>query len=184
MEHPDHSQLTDSELVELYRQGDTRGFEVLLGRYEKPLLRFAARYDPSRAQDIVQEVFLRLVREPAKLDGVENVSAWLYRVARNQAIDESRKETRMARREQLAAVPEAGTAASSSFEVDEMADLVATKLMGLPPRQRDVLILKIQESKTYREIGEVTGLSTSNVGYLIHQGLRTLACELRLAGVL
>ena len=71
----------------------------------------------------------------------------------------------------------------SPLESGELADVVATKLLGLPPRQRDVLILKVQEEKSYREIGEITGLTTSNVGYLIHQGLKTLASELHAAGV-
>ena len=89
----------------------------------------------------------------------------------------------MERREHLAAVPELQVPTSSPVETGEVADLVATKLLGLPPRQRDVLILKIQEEKSYRQISEITGLSMSNVGYLIHQGLKSLATELRAAGV-
>ena len=170
--------------MERYRHGDVAAFEEILERYERPLLRYASRYDAAGAQDLVQEVFLRLVRDAPRLEPIENLSAWLYRVARNLAIDESRKEKRMARRHELAAVPEAQGASSSPFEVEEMADVVATKLMALPPRQRDVLVLKIQESKTYRQISEITGLSTSNVGYLIHQGLKSLARELRVAGVI
>jgi RNA polymerase sigma-70 factor (ECF subfamily) len=104
-------------------------------------------------------------------------------VARNPAIDEARKEARMERRHRIAAVSEVQPPAAEATETQETAELVAAKLLDLPSRERDVLILKIQEQKSYREISEITGLSTSNVGYLIHHGLKQLASELRSAGI-
>jgi RNA polymerase sigma factor (sigma-70 family) len=183
--------LTDRELLTRHLQGDASAFREILDRHEKPLLRFAARYrrggnlDGARewAQDIVQEAFLRLLREARSLDSVENVSAWLYRVARNLAIDEKRKEVRMERRHRFAAAAESAAPPPSEEERREVAEVVTRKLLGLPANQRDVLILKIQEGKTYREISEITGLTPSNVGYLIHHGLRSLAGELRTAGL-
>jgi RNA polymerase sigma-70 factor (ECF subfamily) len=183
--------LTDRELLERYLAGDVSAFAELIDRHEKPLVRFAARYrhgtsfDGGRewAEDIVQETFLRLLRESRSLDGVQNLSAWLDRVARNLAIDTNRKEMRMERRHRLAAAAELQPAAPCSEEAREVGEIVARKLLGLPPNQRDVLILKIQEGKSYREISEITGLSASNVGYLIHHGLKKLAGELRTAGI-
>jgi RNA polymerase sigma factor (sigma-70 family) len=174
---------SDNDLLRRYQEGDITAFEAILERHEKTLLRYAARYRPDLAQDIVQEVFLRLVREAGRLDGVTNLSAWLYRVTRNLAIDEARKEQRMERRQRLAAVPEVQAPAALPAETKEVAEIVAAKLMELPHRQRDVLILKIQEAKSYREISEITGLSPSNVGYLIHHGLKALAGSLRAAGI-
>jgi RNA polymerase sigma-70 factor (ECF subfamily) len=180
--------MDDLELLRRFQGGEVSAFEALLERYEQPLLRYVARYQPrgaqDLAQDLVQEVFLRLVRETPRLNGVENLSAWLYRVARNIAIDAARKEERMERRNQLAASPEVLEPPESAVEKDEVAQIVAAKLMGLPPQQRDVLILKIQEQKSYREISAITGLTPSNVGYLIHRGLKSLAGELRTAGVI
>lgn len=182
-------ELTDQELLSRYLNGDVGGFEAILERYEKPLLRFAARYRPGAkgdtgwAEDIVQEVFLRLVKEGSKLNSVKNVSAWLYRVARNLAIDEARKEIRMERRHRLAAEVEVVAPPPSQAETGEVSGIVTEKLLRLPPNQRDVLILKVQEGKTYREISEITGLSTSNIGYLVHHGLKALASELRTAGI-
>ena len=199
----------DRELLRRYRAGDPRAFAVLLERHEGELLRFAARYARAGArdiaQDIVQETFLRLIRACApggavpegghSSDGhssddhpsdgreIENLSAWLYRVTRNLAIDEARKEQRMENRQHQAAVSEVHRDPTPSVERDELALVVEAKLDGLPTRQRDVLILKIQEEKSYREISTITGLSVSNVGYLIHQGLKTLASELRTAGI-
>lgn len=175
---------SDRVLLERFTGGDVRAFELLLERHERPLLRFAARYAPHAAQDLVQEAFLRLVREASALDGVTRVSAWLYRVVRNLAIDEARKEERRMERHKLVAVPERLDPGPAPAESRETAEIVAEKLLGLPEKQRDVLVLRIQEEKSYRQISEITGMTTSYVGYLIHQGLRTLASELRTAGVL
>ena len=175
--------MTDHELLERYRQGDVAAFEALLARYEGPLLRYAARYRSHMAQDLVQEVFLRLVREAPKLNGVANLSAWLYRVAHNLAIDDARKEERMETRHQLAAAPEAQPPVTTTVERTEVAQVVNEKIQGLPSKQRAVLTLKLQEQKSYKEISAITGLTVSNVGYLIHQALKGLAGELRRAGV-
>lgn len=183
--------VTDRELLERYLGGDVSAFEAIIDRHEKPLLRFAARYrqglgqDGARewAQDTVQEVFLRLVREAPSLRAVENLSAWLYRVARNLSIDEARKEIRMERRHQLAAGTELQAPPPLEEERREIAEIVSDRLHGLPQNQRDVLLLKIQEGKSYKEIAEITGLTPSNVGYLIHHGLKALAHTLRAAGV-
>lgn len=178
--------LNDRELLERYRSGDLDAFEIILERHEAPLLRYAGRYGRSRAQDIVQEAFLRLVREcrsPSRTETIEHLPAWLYQVTRNLAIDAARKEERMERREQWAAVSEVEPPGTPDVETRELVDVVEEKLHGLPPKERDVLILRIREQRSYREISSITGLTTSNVGYLIHKGLESLAAELRTAGV-
>ena len=173
--------------MERYLKGDVTAFEQILGRYEKPLLRFVTRYRGGHGldgtEDVVQEVFLRFLKDARNLERVENISAWLYRVARNLAIDKAKKETRMDKRHRLTAAPEVQAPATPEAEKEEVAGIVTEKLLRLPPNQRDVLILKVQEGKSYREISEITGLTSSNVGYLIHQGLKALASDLRTAGV-
>ena len=89
----------------------------------------------------------------------------------------------MERRYRLVASEEMGAPPPCDEERREVAGIVTEKLFGLPPNQRDVLILKIHENKSYREISEITGLTLSNVGYLVHCGLKALARELRTAGV-
>ncbi len=177
--------MTDRELLDRYRGGDISAFDALMARFEGPLLRFVSRYRAHAAQDLVQEVFLRLIRESDSggLAEVNNLSAWLYRVARNLAIDDARKEERMEARHQFAAAPEAQPASSVSVETKEIAEVVTEKILGLPQKQRDVLVLKLQEERSYKEISAITGLTVSNVGYLIHQGLKGLAGELKRAGV-
>jgi RNA polymerase sigma-70 factor (ECF subfamily) len=183
--------LTDRELLESYLAGDVSAFEAILGRYEKPLLRFLARcragmgQDGARewAQDTVQEVFLRLIHQARELQQVDNLSAWLFRVARNLTIDEARKEIRMERRHQVVASAQAAFELPPDEERREIADIVTENLEELPAGQKAVLVLKIQEGKSYKEIAEITGLTISNVGYLIHHGLKNLGGRLRAAGV-
>ena len=62
--------------------------------------------------------------------------------------------------------------------------LVASKLHDLPAEQRDVLVLKVQEQKTYQEIADVLGLTRDRVTQLVHSGLSSLARELQAAGIL
>ena len=89
----------------------------------------------------------------------------------------------MERRYRLVAETQMDAPPASALEQRELTEIVTEKLFGLPANQRDVLILKIQEGKSYREISEITGLSTSNVGYLIHHGLKALASQLKTAGL-
>lgn len=179
--------LTDRELLSRYLEGDVSAFEGLLDRYESPLLRFAARYrrgGKDGARDIVQEVFLRLIQKAGSLRAEENLSPWLYRVARNLAIDQERKDSRMEKYHRLAAAREVQEPPVPRAETLETAGIVAERLHRLPANQRDVLVLKVQEGKSYREISEITGLTTSNIGYLIHHGLKRLSRDLRKAGVI
>lgn len=150
-------------------------------RYEGPLVGYAARLvgDLERGRDIAQDAFLRLCREcPEKT--ADRVAAWLYTVCRNRALDIRKKERRMtALPAETAAVPAANGAdpALLAEQRDEAAN-ARSLLDRLPENQQEVIRLKIEHGLKYREISEVTGLSVSNVGYLLHQGLRALRQEM------
>jgi RNA polymerase sigma-70 factor (ECF subfamily) len=149
----------------------------LLLRYEGPLLKYAQRlmHCPDRARDVVQETFLRLCREPA-IARESHIAEWLFTVCRNYALDVKRKEQRMI----PVASAELGNTQSPQLLPDqqaahhETANRVLELVQDLPQNQQSVLMLKFQGSLSYKEIAGVTGLSVSNVGYLIHQGLTTL----------
>jgi len=80
-----------------YRAGDVSAFERLVARYEKPIWNFLRRSvrDPATAEDLLQEVFLRLIKsvgEPqAEWRGAAKLSTWLYTVARNLCVDHARR---------------------------------------------------------------------------------------------
>ena len=148
-----------------------------LDRYEGELTRYARKItgDLERARDVVQETFLRLCREtPAGMDG--HLAEWLFTVCRNKALDVRRKESRMTTLADVSNCdsqtrePSPGTLA----ETRDAAGRILELMDRLPENQQEVLRLKFQNSLSYREISRVTGLSVTNVGFLIHRGLKTL----------
>jgi len=160
-----------------------------LARFETPLIAYATRLsgDAERARDVVQETFLKLC---ATREGeVEHkLGEWLYTVCRNLALDSRRKESVM--NTAGGAGEETSVLARSSGEADgpageaERRDSVSRVLGALerlPANQREVLRLKFQHGLSYREIAGVTELSVTNVGFLIHRGLKSLRARLGVA---
>jgi RNA polymerase sigma-70 factor (ECF subfamily) len=179
--------LSDRRDLEAYLSGDVGAFERLVVRYQGSLLRYAGRLlgDGDRAQDAVQETFVRLIREARTLRRREDIGAWLFRVCRNTVVDGARKEARMRRTHERAAVYQpTGNGESDPLANQETYQVVTRELDRLPDNQRDVLILRVQQRKSYSEISAITGLSSGNVGYLVHHGLRNLARRLKAAGVI
>jgi RNA polymerase sigma-70 factor (ECF subfamily) len=140
-----------------------------LDLYESRLLRYATwvLHDGDIAREVVQETFLRLCREENSKVG-DHVAQWLFTVCRNLAFDTRKKEARM--------IPlhDVDIGVDSNLEQRETAGEIFKLLEGLPKNQREVVVLKFQCDLSYKEISEVTRLSVTNVGFLIHTALRTI----------
>ena len=154
---------------------------ALVRRFELPLLQYAGRIVrcPDRARDVVQDTFLRLLERgpgPAALADGNAAARWLFTVCRNRALDVCRKEHRMtyldpdADREPPS--PDPGPAETMARK--ETASALLRLVESLPPRQQEVVQLKFQNGLSYQEISEVTQLSVSNVGFLLHRALKAL----------
>lgn len=174
---------------------------ALLDRYERPLIRYACSIvgDLDSARDVVQETFIKFAQggmrrttndEARMTNGAEtptpisesrppNPEAWLFTVTRNRALDHLRKHSRIIPMEipddRQSEVP--GPAAA--IEQRESATSIFDLLDALSPNQREVIRLKFQNDLTYREIAEITQLSVTNVGFLLHAGLKKLRALLR-----
>lgn len=180
--------MTDRDLLRAYADtSDTDSLGVFFGRYQDPLVRFASRLlgDPDAAQDVVQETFLQVARHPRKLLDVESCHNWLLKVARNIGITQLRRKAR-AKRHAGAVAARAQEAAetretekSEAIEIEEMRARVRAEVERLGPRYRELLLLKVQEDKSYKEIAEITGLSVTNVGYLLHMAMKDLSRKLQ-----
>jgi RNA polymerase sigma-70 factor (ECF subfamily) len=110
----------------------------------------------------------------------DHVTAWLYTVCRNRALDIRNKEGRMKplpANVSEVAHPHGADPAILAEDRDE-AGFARTILDRLPANQQEVIRLKVEHGLSYRQISEVTGLSVSNVGYLLHHGLAALRREL------
>ena len=149
-----------------------RWLQAAVSRFEAALTHYAARLvGGERAKDVVQDTFLSLCKQRRE-DIEPRLGAWLFTVCRNRALDVLRKEQRLVPLERERAAP--GLA-----EVKLEAQQAIAALQMLPPNQQRVIRLKLQSGLSYKEIAEATGLSVSNVGYLIHVGLKTLRQKLR-----
>lgn len=147
-----------------------------VARYERPLCQYAYRMTGNfeTARDAVQDTFLKLCREDALAP--DHLAPWLFRVCRNRCIDILRKEKPMQALTDAQAdvLPAPGHSPAEEAGLRESVSLLLQKLAELPARQAEVIRLKFQHQMSYREIAQVTALSESNVGYLIHVGIQTL----------
>jgi RNA polymerase sigma factor (sigma-70 family) len=166
---------------------DAAWIEACVARWERPLTQYAWRIlgDDDAARDVVQDAFLRLCRQ-LRADVEHRLVEWLFTVVRNCAIDHLRKERPM---HQLAepghAEPTApATVPSARLEQHEAADGLLSALARLPRNQQECIRLKFQQGLSYQEISRVTALSVTNVGYLIHIGIKTLRERLASADAL
>lgn len=141
-----------------------------LDTYERPLIRYATWIlrDLETAREVVQETFLRLCKEqdPSRVSG--HLGQWLYTVCRNLAFDVRKKEARMT------PLDDRDIGVDSTLHRNEAAGDVFRLLNGLPKNQREVVYLKFQCDLSYKEISEITKLSVTNVGFLLHTALKTL----------
>jgi RNA polymerase sigma factor (sigma-70 family) len=150
--------------------------QMLLRRFELPLLQFATRItgDRERARDVVQETFVKFQN-----NGVfqkPEPATWLFTVCRNGALNVCRKERRMQYLDEN--LIEAGEADQpmpfERLEQKEAAGFLLRIVATLPPRQQEVLQLKFQNDLSYRQIAKITKTTANNVGVLIHAALKTL----------
>ena len=155
-------------------QGVVRDLEPSLLRYALSLTG-----DVEAARDAVQEAFLELVMNASRIDRARP-APWLFTVCRAKAIDRTRRDTRMKARppeemaEQPSLAPPPEAIASGREDAAEAVRLLAM----LPPKEREVVRLRFREGMKYKEIAEVTGMSVSHVGVLIHEALERLRSQL------
>ena len=168
--------------------GGAGGFEAVVESFESPLLRYVIvllRCQQQTAEDVVQEVFLRLHRH-ARIhghDSIEDVSAWLYKVAHNRALDVVRQSTRQRIGQERLGEQTRMTTQNG----DQLADLerreacqrAMAAMHDLPDQLKQVLLLKIIAGMTLRQIAAITGLSVGNAGYRVNKALGILAMKLK-----
>lgn len=154
-----------------------RFVERAMAEHESALIGYATTilHDTELARDVVQDTFLRLcAQSPDKVR--QQLKSWLFTVCRNRALDVLRKQRRVERidevRWQKVAGPEMQP--DEAARRQEQLDKANALLARLTDNQRDVIVLKFQQGLSYKEISRVTGLTTGNIGFLIHTGLKRL----------
>jgi RNA polymerase sigma factor (sigma-70 family) len=146
--------------------------------YESRLIHYARQFvgDWETARDVAQDSFLKLCQQERHKVG-DPPGAWLYRVARNRALDILRHRKRHPQ-DELDGVEE--TLPHPGVETgDDRLPLVWDTLKKLTPKQQEVVRLKFLHGLSYQEIRKVTGLSESNIGFIIHGAVRELRDRLQ-----
>lgn len=149
----------------------------VVARWESDLVRYARHLlgDVERARDVVQDTFLKLCQQDrGQLDG--HLVEWLFTVCRNGALDVRRKEQRMTTMTLDVAMesPDCEPQPDHAAEQRDSTEKILSLLAELSSNQQEVLRLKFQHGLSYREISAVTGLTETNIGFLIHVGIKRL----------
>jgi RNA polymerase sigma-70 factor (ECF subfamily) len=183
-------------------QGSQRrlDFQEVHRLYRPKIFRYLTRLvGPSEAEDLTQEVFLKVSRAIKNFKGGSQVSTWIYKIATNTALDEMRKPSFKrpaaaltaeksgsalrpeAEEEQASSPPELESSmAELSLIQKEMYDCLRSYIDKLPPNYRAVIILSVLEGMKNREIAEILGTSVETVKIRLHRGRSKLVKELEI----
>ena len=156
-----------------------------IDRHEHMLVRYAQQFvhDTDRARDVVQDTFMKLVDQDRKRHRTherltdKHLTKWLFRVCRNRAIDIARKEKRMkfAPSEQFDERLDSGAQAPDAAALaEERQETLLSHIATLTSNQQEVLRLKFHGGLSYQEIADVTGLTKTNVGFILHTAISKL----------
>ena len=180
-------QTSDEELARRFRDGDERAFEELVSRWHEPLLHLAYRLtgDLDAARDLRQMALLQLYRRLGSFRQEARLSTWLYRVVLNLARDRHRvraadERARSGVRSQ-ARINGQRVEPPAEHEVlrQEVVERVSRAVLSLPPREREVLVLRQYHELSFPAIAEVLDAPVTTVKSRMTRGMQHLRSRLR-----
>jgi RNA polymerase sigma-70 factor (ECF subfamily) len=168
----------DRSLLERVRRGDAGGAEELFERYAPALLKFADRMlsDRESAEEVTQEVFVKVISRAHQYDGRAAVSSWLFAIAANACRDRRRRDRRAAvvPLDSVAELPARGEGIEARLAGRERRVAVRKALEGLSEEQREALVLARYHGLPYAEIARVLGISVGAVKTRIFRAVENL----------
>jgi RNA polymerase sigma-70 factor, ECF subfamily len=185
--------MSDAEIMLRVRAGDDAGFNFLIEKYRKPIINFMYRmvHNQAVAEELAQEVFLRVYRSRETYRAEAKFTTWLYRIATNLGVNHAR-DTRHERAAQNVYLdqpdPETGTTpdvadarpgAEDELVRDERMRAIRKHVMALPERQRTAVLMHKYQGLDYKEIGAVLRLSESATKSLLFRAYQTLRERLK-----
>jgi RNA polymerase sigma-70 factor (ECF subfamily) len=187
--------MTDEALMAAYQKGDVAAFAELVARHEKRLWNFVRRFvaDSATAEDLLQEVFLRVVRSAVDWTPSAKFSTWLYTIARNLCTDSARRGA-LRRADSLDQTPQpsrddsgphrieriaGGSGNAEKAAIDrEIAVRVDRAVAELPPEQREVFLMREVMDMSFAEIATATMASEPTVKSRMRYALERLRAAL------
>ena len=185
---------SDEALMSAYRAGDARAFERLVARHEKRVWNFLRRFvrDATTAEDLLQEVFLRVIKSADEWRGAAKFSTWLYTIARNLCVDHAR---RAVHRDAASLdgpahagadadatlhdrIPSTGPGAEALVADREARVKIDRAIAALPPDQREVFLMREVMEMPFAEIAIAVGASEPTVKSRMRYALEKLRAAL------
>jgi RNA polymerase sigma-70 factor (ECF subfamily) len=174
-------QPSDNELMLRFRDGDPRAFETLYRRHRGPLYRYFLRQaDRAQADDLFQELWLKVVKGRARYVPSGSCVAYLYRIAHNVLVDHYRAARRPSELVETLG-PDADDGApwsETEYEAAVLRGMLAAAIDQLPCAQREVLMLHQETELSLEEIGRVVGVSRETVKSRLRYAVRRLRAAL------
>ena len=183
--------LNDMELINRFRKGQTQAFNLIVWRWQKPLLNFLYRFlgNKQDAEDVNQKTFLKVYQKISSLKEIDRFQVWLYQVAANEARD-------LLRRKKNRSFLSLGirSKSNSSFEENNIPDIADSEtvdadnnihqaelrkifenaMQEIPEEQRVVIIMKIYQDLKFAEIAEILQESLNTIKSRMYYGLKAL----------
>jgi RNA polymerase sigma factor (sigma-70 family) len=164
---------SDARLVDLVRAGHASAFEAIVQRYRKQLLAYCSRLLPaSRAEDAVQQTFLKAYQAMVSGDADLNLRPWLYRIAHNASLNLLRQNGWS--HEQLDENMDGVQRPDQAFELRERLRSTVEAVKALPERQRNAVLLREVDGLSYEQIASALGVGDGAVRQLLHRARTTL----------
>jgi RNA polymerase sigma-70 factor, ECF subfamily len=179
--------LTDEQLILSYQRGEPGAMDELLRRYKNPVYHFSYRLclNAAEAQDITQEVFLRVHQYKDDYEPLAKFCTWLFCIAHNVFISRMRKQKWFVlwpRKhdcpEEYVEFPSPGPSPSDAAQERDLSALVQRSIQSLPFLQREALILREYQDLDYQEIAKILKKSLGTVKTLIYRARQNLKIKL------
>jgi len=193
MARGDFSDLSDAEVMLELRSGNMAAFDVLLAKYRKPIIHFMFRMvrNQAVAEELAQEVFLRIYRSRETYRAEARFSTWLYRIATNLGVNHAR-DTRHERTASTIYLDEPNSETGTTPDVADLTpsaeanilrrermNAIRQHILALPERQQTAVLMHKYEGMDYKQIGEVLKLSESATKSLLFRAYQTLREKLK-----
>ena len=184
---------SDADIMLRVKAGDEAAFDYLVQKYRRPLVSFMYRMarNAAAAEDLAQEVFLRVYRSRASYEASAKFSTWLYRIATNLAVNHAR-DTRHERPEVTVSLDEPDDDTGTTFELPdgnltaeqalvrrERMLAIRQKVEALPEQQRLAVIMHKYQQMDYKQIADVLKKSESATKSLLFRAYETLREQLK-----
>lgn len=177
--------MSDEELMQRVTRGDKRAFDAVYTRYSGALMRYFHRMlwrDREKAEDFVQDFFMKIVKQPEAFDAKRKFTTWMYSVANNMCKNEYR---RMEIRKPTEFESVSGILTSDQPDAGKRLDRklfmnsLSVELEKMEETHRSVFVLRFEENLSLKEIADVLGISEGTVKSRLFYTLRKLADKLR-----